>query len=223
MAFLSHSSYDMPGLAPLMLLCLFLVYCGCDTSYIVSVHIRYARACSSYYVIMPFSGVLWLWHFLYSVGPHPMSSLHIYTFVVSLAFMAGTASQAKDADSSRVHGLHSGFQGSVNFHRGALLSVPQWRCISSFFLLICFILRAVRLSFKILGQECVGERLKSSLRKFYGRCGDLIKHHEVSLSQMLYAISGYDHIRWYLQLIRHYTNLCTYYRTRPHYRLWPYY
>ena len=28
-----------------------------------------------------FPGVLWLWHFLYSVGPHQVSSLHIYTFV----------------------------------------------------------------------------------------------------------------------------------------------
>ena len=27
---------------------------------------------------MPFPGVLWLWHFLYSVGLHPLSSLHIY-------------------------------------------------------------------------------------------------------------------------------------------------
>ena len=25
-----------------------------------------------------FPGVLWLWHFLYSVGQHPVSSLHIY-------------------------------------------------------------------------------------------------------------------------------------------------
>ena len=32
------------------------------------------------------------------------------------------------------------------------------------------------------------ERLKSSLRKFYGRHGDLIKHYEVSLSQMLHEI-----------------------------------
>ena len=50
-----------------------------------------------------FPGVLWLWHFLhvYSVGPHPVSSLHIYTFVVSRAFMAGVASQAGDADSFR--------------------------------------------------------------------------------------------------------------------------
>ena len=61
-----------------------------------------------------FPGVLWLWHFLYSVGPHPVSSLHIYSFVVSRAFMAGAASQAGDADSSRAPGLTSGLQGSVN-------------------------------------------------------------------------------------------------------------
>ena len=44
----------------------------------------------------------------------------------------------------------------------------------------CFILRAARLSSKLLGQGYVMERLKSSLRKFYGRYGDLIKHYEVS-------------------------------------------
>ena len=62
---------------------------------------------------------------LYSVGPHPVSSLYIYTFVVSRAFMAGAASQAGDADSSRAPGLTSGLQGSVNVHRGTLLLVPQ--------------------------------------------------------------------------------------------------
>ena len=41
-------------------------------------------------------------------------------------------SQAGDADSSRAPGLTSGLQGSVNVHRGALLLVPQWQCISSF-------------------------------------------------------------------------------------------
>ena len=46
--------------------------------------------------------------------------------------MAGAASQAGDADSSRAPGLTSGLQGSVNVHRGALLLVPQWRYISSF-------------------------------------------------------------------------------------------
>ena len=49
----------------------------------------------------------------------------------------------------------------------------------------CFILRATRLSNKLLEQGYVKERLKSSLRKFYGRYGDLIKQYEVSLSQML--------------------------------------
>ena len=84
-----------------------------------------------------FPGVLWLWHFLYSVGPHTVSSINIYTFVVSRAFMAGAASQAGDADSSSAPGLTSGLHGSVNVHRGALLLVPQWRCISSFVFYIC--------------------------------------------------------------------------------------
>ena len=39
----------------------------------------------------------------------------------------------------------------------------------------CNILRAVRLSNKLLGQGYVKEHLKSSLRKFYGRYGDLTK------------------------------------------------
>ena len=41
----------------------------------------------------------------------------------------------------------------------------------------CFILRAMRLSNKLLGQGYVKERLKSSLRKFYGRYGDLTKQY----------------------------------------------
>ena len=45
-------------------------------------------------------------------------------------------SQAGDADSSRAPGLASGLQGFVNVHRGALLLVPQWQCISSF--VFCF-------------------------------------------------------------------------------------
>ena len=49
----------------------------------------------------------------------------IYTFIVSLAFMAGAASRAGDADSSRAPGLTSGLLGSVNVHRGTLLLVPQ--------------------------------------------------------------------------------------------------
>ena len=77
----------------------------------------------------------------------------------------------------------------------------------------CFILRASRISSKLLRQGYVMKRLKSSLRKFYGRYGDLIKQYEVSLSQMLHDILGHDHIQWHPKLIRHYTNLRTYYRT----------
>ena len=77
----------------------------------------------------------------------------------------------------------------------------------------CFILRAARLSSKLLRQGYVMERLISSLRKFYGRYGDLVKHYEVSLSQVLHDILGHDHIQWHPQLIRHYTFLRTYYRT----------
>ena len=46
-------------------------------------------------------------------------------FFVSRTFVAGAASQAGDADSSRAPGLTSYLQGSVNVHRGALLLVPQ--------------------------------------------------------------------------------------------------
>ena len=67
------------------------------------------------------------------------------------------------------------------------------------------------------------ERLKLSLRKFYGRYGDLIKHYEVSLSQMLHDILGHDYIQWHPQLIKHYTILWKYYRTGLYYRFSPYY
>ena len=79
----------------------------------------------------------------------------------------------------------------------------------------CFILRAARLSSKLLGQGYVMELLKSSLRKFYG----LIKQYEFSLSQMLHDTLGHDHIPWHLQLIRHYTNLRTYYRFCTYYQI----
>ena len=45
--------------------------------------------------------------------------------VVSPAFMAGEASQAGGAGSSRAPGLASGLQGSVGVHRGSLLLLPQ--------------------------------------------------------------------------------------------------
>ena len=79
--------------------------------------------------------LLCLWHFLHSVGPHTVSSFHIYTFVVSGAFIAGATSQAGDADSSRAPGLTSDLRESLNVHLGALLFVPQSQCISSFCIL----------------------------------------------------------------------------------------
>ena len=46
--------------------------------------------------------------------------------------MAGAASQAGDADSSRAPGLTTGLQGSMNVHRGALLLLPQWQIKAQF-------------------------------------------------------------------------------------------
>ena len=60
---------------------------------------------------------------------------------------------------------------------------------------VCFILRAMRLSNKLIGQGYVKERLRSSLRKFYGRYGDLIKQYEVPLSRMLHDILDNDHLQ----------------------------
>ena len=84
----------------------------------------------------------------------------------------------------------------------------------------CFILRALRLSNKLLGQGYVKERLRSSLRKFYGRYGDLIKQYEVPLSRMLHDILDDDHLQWHPPLIRHYTNFWPYCWSWPYYRIW---
>ena len=59
----------------------------------------------------------------------------------------------------------------------------------------CFILRAVRLSNELHRQGYVKESLRSSLRKFYGRYGDLIKQYEVPLSRMLHDILDDDHLK----------------------------
>ena len=55
-----------------------------------------------------------------------------------------------------------------------------------------FILRARRLSSKLLKQGYLVERLKSSFRKFYGRYGDLIEQYGVTLSRMLNDILTLD-------------------------------
>ena len=56
----------------------------------------------------------------------------------------------------------------------------------------CFILRARRLSSKLLNQGYLVERLKSSFRKFYGRYGDLVEQYGVTLSRMLNDILTLD-------------------------------
>ena len=58
------------------------------------------------------------------------------------------------------------------------------------------------------------ERLKSSMRKFYCRYGDLTKQYEVSLSQMLNDILWPDHIQWQPPTDQ------TLYRTRPFTEFW---
>ena len=68
-------------------------------------------------------------YYVLCVGPHPVSSLHIYSFVVSRAFMAGAASQTGDADSYRAPGLTSGLQGSMNVHCGAIVGATAFICI----------------------------------------------------------------------------------------------
>ena len=78
----------------------------------------------------------------------------------------------------------------------------------------CFILRATRLSNKLLEQGYVKERLKSPLRKFYGRYGDIFKQYEVSFSQMLNGILWPDHIQWQPPSDQ------TLYRTRPFTEFW---
>ena len=98
--------------------------------------VQFSAKGSTQVILCLFPGVLWLCHFVYIVGPHQVSSPHIYIAVVLRAFMADGASQAGDADSSQVPGLTSGLQGSVSIYRGALLLVPvtvhQLFCILHF-------------------------------------------------------------------------------------------
>ena len=68
------------------------------------------------------------------------------------------------------------------------------------------------------GRICKGY-LRSSLRKFYGRYGDLIKRYQVPLSRMFHDILDDDHIQWHPPLIRHYTNCWPCYWSRPYYRI----
>ena len=60
----------------------------------------------------------------------------------------------------------------------------------------CFILMARRLSSKLLKQEYLVERMKSSFRKLFGRY--LIRQYEVSLSRTKNDILNLDQFKWLL-------------------------
>ena len=84
----------------------------------------------------------------------------------------------------------------------------------------CFIFRAVRSSNKLLVQGYVKERMRSSLRKFYGWYRDLINQYEVPFSRMLHDILDDDHLHWHPLLMRYYIQFWLFYRSGPSYRIW---
>ena len=89
------------------------------------------------------------------------------------------------------------------------------RCARAFSSNECFIQRARRLSSKLLKQGYLAERLKSSLRKSYGRYGNLIQQYEVSLSRMLNPWPTVTS-----QPIRHSTNFMTFIPSLTFTELW---
>ena len=60
-------------------------------SFCVELVVQIPARGSTQVLLCLFPGVLWLWHFPYSVGTHTVPSLHIYTVVVLRAFMAGAS------------------------------------------------------------------------------------------------------------------------------------
>ena len=84
----------------------------------------------------------------------------------------------------------------------------------------CFILGAVRLSSnKLLGQGYVKERMKSSLKKFYGRYGDLTNNMrspspECYTAFWMMTICS-DTLHWY-----DITPISDRYWSGPYYRIW---
>ena len=80
------------------------LFCICHTCSLsrMELVVQFPARGSTQVLLCLFPGLLWLLHFLYSVGSHPVSSLHIYTFIVSRAFMVGAASQERDADAGHL-------------------------------------------------------------------------------------------------------------------------
>ena len=91
----------------------------------------------------------------------------------------------------------------------------------------------LRLSNKLLEQGYAKVRLRSllrkfygqsSLKKFYGRYGDLIKQYEVPLSRMLNDIPKPDHIQWHPPFYSYFTpnhDLITELDLLPNYKRFP--
>ena len=87
----------------------------------------------------------------------------------------------------------------------------------------CFILRAVRLSSKLLGQGYVMERLKRPSGSFMvdmGISSNIKKSPSPKCYMTFWDMTIYN--EWHPQLIRHYINMRTYYRTGHYYRFWTY-
>ena len=57
--------------------CILYLYHTCSLCRVELV-VQFPARGSTQVLLCLFPGVLWLWHFLYSVSPHPVSSLHIY-------------------------------------------------------------------------------------------------------------------------------------------------
>ena len=106
---------------------------------------------------------------LESIGVNPVNWLYSY-----ISNRVWTVCQTKTWNFRTMYGNLWGTPGWGHF-------CFSFRACSSY---ECFVLRARRLYSKLLKQEYLLERLKSSFRKFYGRYGDLIQQYEVSLSRM---------------------------------------
>ena len=97
-----------------------------------------------------------------------------------------------DFDITNIPFLRSNFLSSPAYGIFISQHIRYARACSSY---ECFILKARRLSSKILKQGYIVERLKSSFRKFYCRYEDLIQQYEVSLSRVLIDILTLDQLQ----------------------------
>ena len=98
----------------------YLHFCHTCTLCRVELVVQFPARGSTQVLLCLFPGVLWLWHFLYSVGPHPVSSLHIYPLLCRRHswWMRLAKQEMLTPPGHLVSPLV--WQGSMNVHRGAL-------------------------------------------------------------------------------------------------------